>query len=446
MECPDCGQRHAQGSPECPATRVGDVVAGRYRLVRLIGAGGMGAVFEAEHLALGTRVALKTILSRAARGSEAVARFHREARAVADIRHPGIVDVKDLGVDDDGSPFMALELLEGQDAYSLVSAGPVPVARAVWIVSEALAALAVAHAKGIIHRDLKPANVFVAQDPQGGERVKILDFGLAKVLEAERVELTRTGHFMGSAPYMSPEQTQDAKRVDERCDVYGMGVTLYELLTGNLPVEGDSSIQMLVRVGAGEINRNPALLRDDVPQWLDAVVARALAFEPADRWASALDMKAALDRGSLPAPSDDDRRAPPSRASVGGGVADTLLDGSSGPVPLRPSPASVAATRSAPSRSSRGVLVIAVVIALAIALAVVGLLLAQTSSAPEADGPRLRLAMSLGVARVGTDPPEWDRSKSSCSGSAVSRRPREISAGTTACGPPWTRVAGPSPG
>src|SRR6476659_2725653 len=177
VECPQCDRSHPRGSEACPARRVGTIVAGRYRLARLIGMGGMGAVYEAVHLELSQPVALKVLLTHLARDPETAERFRREAREAAALGHPGIVAVRDLGQEPDGTLFLVMELLEGESLASVVRRGPLPIARAVAVTREALAALAAAHAHGIIHRDLKPENLFIARD----ERVKILDFGLAKV-------------------------------------------------------------------------------------------------------------------------------------------------------------------------------------------------------------------------------------------------------------------------
>jgi serine/threonine-protein kinase len=254
----------------------------------------MGAVFEAVQLGLGRRVAVKVMLDRAMRAPDSLARFRREATGVAAIRHPGIVQVQDLGTDTDGSPFMVMERLDGASVTDMLDEmGALPIDRATWIAREALDALAVAHQHGLVHRDVKPSNLFVARDGRGGEQVKLLDFGLAKATDDAR-DLTRTGFALGSAPYMSPEQTQDAKRADARADVYGMGVAMFEMLTGHLPVSGSTEVEVMMRVATGEITRHPRWIRQAVPAAIDAVVARALAKEPAARYPTALAMRAAL--------------------------------------------------------------------------------------------------------------------------------------------------------
>jgi eukaryotic-like serine/threonine-protein kinase len=299
-DCPKCDIAHLRGAPACPGRRVGTVVAGKYHLVRLIGMGGMGAVYEATHLMLQRPVALKMLQLRMAHDPEISARFRREAREAAALGHPGIVEVRDLGQEPDGTLYLEMELLDGEALDALHKRGPLPIARAVALTLQALEALAAAHARGIVHRDLKPENLFLARTP-AGEHVKILDFGLAKVREddAER-GVTQSGAVMGTPVYMSPDQFRDAKRVDARADVYSMGATLYALLIGRPPVGGETVSDVLFRLAQGEVERHPRKVRPEVPEWLDVLVARALSQEPDGRFATAGDMRDALAAGGAP--------------------------------------------------------------------------------------------------------------------------------------------------
>ncbi len=212
----------------------GRVVGGRYRIVRLLGAGGMGEVFEAEHLEVGRRFALKMLSARLTDRAVFIERFRREARAAASVGHPGIVDVVDLGLADDGTPYLVMELLSGESLRAMLQReGTLPEAEAVSIAKELSEALAALHAQGVLHRDLKPDNVFLQVAPNV-PRVKVLDFGLAKYLVEEGEPLTATGGVMGTPAYMAPEQIR-AEAVDGRTDVYSVGVILFECLTGQAP-------------------------------------------------------------------------------------------------------------------------------------------------------------------------------------------------------------------
>jgi len=337
--CPQCDVEHPRGAPDCPAQRLGRTIAGRYRIDRLLGIGGMGAVYEATHLELGNRVALKTVRARVAPSPESIERFQREARELAALRHPGIVEVRDLGRDDAGMPFMVMERLEGENLADLLARGPVAVDHIVRLAIEALDALSEAHAHSIVHRDLKPANLFLART-HDGERIKVLDFGIAKVMGSEATTLTETGLMIGSAPYMSPEQTADAKRIDPRSDVYAMGATLYELLTGRQSAEGTTTVQVVVRIAQGDVHRHPALLRPDVPPWLDSIVAKALATDPAQRFQSALEMKRALQEGQRV-------------ATLPGGPPPPGLAAAPAPPVARTTPAELAVTAPATPTSAR---------------------------------------------------------------------------------------------
>jgi serine/threonine-protein kinase len=201
---------------------------GRYRIVRKLGAGGMGSVYEAEHQELGRRVALKMLHRDLTHTPEVVARFLREARATAKVRHPHVVDVQDVG-SEGGAPFLVMEYLDGEDLASLlVREGRLAVERATDLLLPVLAGVDAAHQAGIVHRDLKPENIFLLRAPGGELHPKVLDFGIAKVLDpAGSLTLTRTASLLGTPYYMSPEQARGARDVDGRTDQYALGVILY---------------------------------------------------------------------------------------------------------------------------------------------------------------------------------------------------------------------------
>jgi serine/threonine-protein kinase len=262
---------------------------GNYTLVERIGRGGMGDVFRAVNPSLGAVVAIK-VLNMAGNGD--AARFLTEARAVNRIAHDGVVKILDGGYLDGGRPYLVMELLDGESLAQQIARGPLEPVRAVAILDEVLGAVAAAHAAQIVHRDLKPENIFLAD----GGRVRLLDFGVAKVLD-EADSMTRTGTMVGTPHYMAPEQIQ-AGQVDRRTDLYALGVVLFEMLAGTKPFDGPTAFAIVQAHVGASIPRLPAGL----PPHLDAVVARALAKQPDDRFASAEEMRAALHGGVVARP------------------------------------------------------------------------------------------------------------------------------------------------
>ena len=275
--------------------RVGKTTGGKYRLVRLLGSGGMGEVYEAQHSAIGRRFAIKFLHPLLAGSSEVVARFQREAQAAGGLENENIAAVVDIGTADDGAPFLVMEYLDGEDlAKLLVRSGPLSVPRAAYIIIQACRGLAAAHSRGIVHRDLKPENLFICKRNDGSDLVKVLDFGIAK-LHTGRLGtgITQTGTTMGTPFYMSLEQARGAKEVDHRTDIYALGVILYEILSGAKPHPGESYNEILYHV----LSKEPAPLdsiRPSLPSGLSAVVCKAMARETDDRYASAADFTAAL--------------------------------------------------------------------------------------------------------------------------------------------------------
>lgn len=279
-------------------TEVGRVVAAKYRLERELGAGGMGTVYEARHVDLPRRYALKLLRPDRAWDPLALERFRREAREASAIEHPGIVDVVDFGQTPEGEVYLVMELLEGEPLDALLRRGPPSIARAVDIVIEVLDALQAAHDRGLVHRDIKPDNLFSCRDG----RTKILDFGIAKATRDD-AQLTQAGIFIGTPSYMSLEQMEDSADVDVRADVYAVGATLFHLLTGAPPVTGGSVSAVMSKVIADEVRRDPREVRAGTPDWLASIVVRALSREASARFASAREMAEALRRGRAELPT-----------------------------------------------------------------------------------------------------------------------------------------------
>jgi serine/threonine protein kinase len=277
---------------------VGQVLAGKYRLERIIGAGGFGRVFAARHLVLDQPVAVKVMKDHADCPVDVVKRFLREGRIVARMRSEHVARVHDVGVLDGGAPYIVLEYLEGQDlAARLMAGGPLAVPDAVDHVLQACHALAEAHVLGIVHRDLKPANLFCTRTVDGAPLTKVLDFGLAKVssqaIGLGGQSLTKSQHVLGSPAYIAPEQLVSPRQVDSRADVWSLGVVLFELLTGRLPFDGNSAGEMCLKV----MYESPLALGTLAPHLPPAVVAivdRCLSKEPAGRFAGVPELCTAL--------------------------------------------------------------------------------------------------------------------------------------------------------
>ncbi|HJL18918.1 MAG TPA: protein kinase [Sandaracinaceae bacterium LLY-WYZ-13_1] len=274
-----------------PDPWLGRLLGGRYRVVRRLGRGGMGAVYEAEHELIGRRVALKLLHAEMASRRDVLQRFRNEARAAGAIGHPGIVQALDVGRTEDGAPFLVLELLEGRDLEAeLADRGALPVAEAVDLGVAVADAVSAAHALAIVHRDLKPANVFLGDDGA----IKVLDFGISKVRGALQTSPdTASGAILGTPAYMAPEQLQDAAGADARSDVYALGAILYRALAGELP-HRESSLPALLAAILARPPRPVRAHRPEVPEALDAAVRRALAIDPDDRFADMTAFRDAL--------------------------------------------------------------------------------------------------------------------------------------------------------
>lgn len=301
---------------------IGDVLDGKYEILRLIGEGGMGAVYEAEHRGMGRRVAVKIILARDLQKKRAhIKRFHREARAAGSVDSRHIAQVLDTGTLEDGRPFMVMELLVGEDLGQLLRRiGPLPPEVAAAVVAQACRGLTQAHDVGVIHRDLKPANVFLAER-DGEIVVKLIDFGIAKFdVELDNFKdstLTKTGSLLGSPLYMSPEQARGKRKIDQRADLWSLGVVLYRALCGRTPYQEIEALGDLIIT----ICSTPVPPIQDFAPWVPPDVAevlhKALKLHPDARYQTASEMADAL--GAVLAsttltpemlvPLEDDRKA-----------------------------------------------------------------------------------------------------------------------------------------
>ncbi|MCA9620750.1 MAG: serine/threonine protein kinase [Myxococcales bacterium] len=276
----------------------GDLISGKYRLQRVLGAGSMGSVWAARNELTNRDFAVKFLLPELSRNQDALQRFFLEARACGQIRHPAIVDVYDMGQAEDGSPYLVMELLEGEGFdQRLARQGymrPVDVCRYIAIIARGLEE---AHTRGLIHRDLKPGNIFFAIDKSGEVFPRVLDFGISKETDAEQFDYvkTSTGAVLGSPAYMSPEQAKGELDVDARTDIWALGVIMYEALTGRVPFDANNYNALMVRIITAE--HTPVLdLVPTVPPALSALVDQLLEKDPDKRVGSAGELATRLER------------------------------------------------------------------------------------------------------------------------------------------------------
>jgi serine/threonine protein kinase len=280
--------------------QVGTVLEGAYRLTRLIGEGGMGAVYQALHLRLDKKVAVKVMARELAASDEALARFRREVQVTSKLAHPHIVQVSDFGVAPAGEPFLVMEHLEGEDlADRLNRVGRLPLATAVSIVNQVSSALAATHAKGIVHRDLKPENLFLLRVEGVTDFVKVVDFGISKV-KASNEKLTRASVMMGTPAYMAPEQaTGRVDDIDHRTDQWALACIAWEMLSGEEPFVGKDTPTLLYNITHGELG---ALKAPGVPPELEGVLRRALSKRQGDRYPTIAAFSRAFGAATTPRP------------------------------------------------------------------------------------------------------------------------------------------------
>ncbi len=277
--------------------QAGQILADKYRIVRVIGTGGMGAVYEGENVRIRRRVAIKTLHQQVATKTDVIQRFEREAQAAGRIGSEHIVEVLDMGDLPDGSRFMVMEFLDGVTLGDrIVKQGRIPPRELVPIMEALLDGLAAAHAAGIIHRDLKPANIFLMKSQRGvADFVKILDFGVSKfnILNSEEMSMTRTGAVVGTPYYMSPEQAKGSRAADPRSDLYSSGVILYEAITGQVPFNAQTFNELIFKI-ALESPPPPEQFVPTLDPAFGGIMRRAMAREPNERYQTAAEMREAL--------------------------------------------------------------------------------------------------------------------------------------------------------
>lgn len=312
---------------------LGVVLAGRYQVNRKIGQGGMGAVYEATHLAIGKRVAVKVLLEKFAKREAIIARLEQEARLATSIGHEHIIDINDFGQTEDGQTFVVMELLEGESlAECLHREHQLPEVRILTIAAQAASALAAAHGKGVIHRDVKPENLFLLKR-KDEDFVKVVDFGISKSLRSsdpdveQSPRLTQTGMVLGTPLYMSPEQARGDDEVDAGVDIYALGVIMFEAGTGRVPFIGSNYLSVISQVLSEEAPA-PRSLRPELSEEFEAIVLRAMAKNRSDRYATAGDMLGDI-QALLGDPSRSTERARITAPKRAAGASTTNLEKSS---------------------------------------------------------------------------------------------------------------------
>lgn len=263
----------------------GTIISERYKIVRLIGEGGMGCVYEATHTTIGKRIALKVLNKEFSRNNEALERFQQEAKIAGTIGHLNICEVMDFGITDDGQPFLVMEYLDGESLAAVLERDiKVPLDTSFDILLQILDALEEVHSKGILHRDLKPENVFLTSVKGHGNVVKLLDFGISKVMKqgSESMRLTKTGTMVGTPYYMSPEHIRAKKDLDQRADLYSCGVMLYEMVTGEVPHKGEGYSQIIASILEDPIP-DPRNLTPGLPGQVVEFINRAMEKNPSKR-------------------------------------------------------------------------------------------------------------------------------------------------------------------
>ncbi len=304
---------------------IGQTLGGRYRLIELLGTGGMATIYRATDTGLGRDVALKLLRPEYLRDPDFSARFRQEAQAAASLSHPNIVTVYDYGEDPSG-PFIAMELVDGEDLASILRrSGALPARQSTRIASSVARALSAAHAGGIVHRDIKPGNVLIGADGQ----VKVADFGIARAISEAQVTLP--GMTLGSVHYFSPEQAR-GEPATASSDIYSLGIVLYEMLTGVRPWEGDSAASVALARLSGPIP-DPLAVRPTVPPDLAAITRRALALDPQDRWSSATIFADALDASLAASAPAAAGAAAVGAAAVGATVVSATARPNAGAIP-----------------------------------------------------------------------------------------------------------------
>ncbi len=417
--------------------RTGEVLAGKYRLERLLGRGGMGEVYEARHVVVGRRFAVKFLHAGAAASAGASARFLREAQAAGALESPHLAAVLDFDRAADGAPFLVMELLDGESlARVLQREQRLPLPRVLGLLLQAAAGLGVAHRAGIVHRDLKPDNLLLVPRADGSELLKIVDFGVAKLLdEAALGDVTQSGAVLGTPFYMAPEQARGERQVDQRVDIHALGVIAYELLSGTKPHPGESYNAILAHILTEPVEPLGRLC-PTLPKALVAVIERAMAFDASARHPSIDALAADLARFAAREVMVRADAVDLTAASAGSGVGETRAETSDGDArrreaegrggeplgTLQTAVGDVPAERRGSRRASSGWLLVA-----GLLVAIGGYAIWQRSAVP-AETNAVDLPVNSEVLRSATEPLPGSARDAASAPSVVERSPHGAAA------------------
>jgi serine/threonine-protein kinase len=310
------------------ADRIGSLIEERYKLLEVMAAGSMGAVYKAERVPVGKLVAVKFLHASFANDTEFQARFERETRVMSKLNHPNCVSVVDFGVWQN-EPYIVMDFVAGTTLRHLIDRGPLPHARALALTKQIAAGLAHAHAQGIVHRDIKPANIMITEEIGHGERVRILDFGLARLRGNVGRDATQTNMVVGTPNYMAPEQTVPGSNIDARTDIYAVGVVLFEMIVGDRPFHAEETLQLLGMHRAAPIPRlkDRVVEGTEVPSGLQELIDKAMAKSPDARYQSAIELANAIDEVIAGKPDTEiDVTIPTARKASDTAMAPTMVN------------------------------------------------------------------------------------------------------------------------
>ena len=382
--------------------RVGSLVEGRYKLVEVMASGSMGSVYKGERVPIGKLVAVKFLHATFANDSEFQARFERETRVMSKLAHPNCVSVLDFGVWEN-APYLVMDFVAGTTLRERMDTSPVPAAQALAIARQIASGLAHAHEQGIVHRDIKPANVMISDEIGHGERVRLLDFGLARLRGNVGRDATQTNMVVGTPNYMAPEQTVPGGTIDARTDIYAVGVVLFEMIVGDRPFHAEETLQLLGMHRAAPIPRLVDRVPEgtEIPDGLQAVIDKAMAKSPADRYQTAIELADALDvlidgkaEPAERAPSAPVIAAKKRRSSLSAAVAPTMLDIDSGKTAVP-----------APKSSRFWPVVAGIVVLVGGTLAMAQYLIHKDADKPAAGTPIAAVNDAAGVEKAAVEPP-----------------------------------------
>ncbi|MBI5534677.1 MAG: serine/threonine protein kinase [Deltaproteobacteria bacterium] len=428
--------------------RPGSLISGKYRVERVLRQSRMSVVVVAKHRHLGSLIAIKLLRGETARDAGSVARFLREGQLASLLKSEHVVRILDVGVaDDDGTPFIAMEFLDGSDvAAAILSSRGMPTSTAAALLIDGCEAIVEAHAMGIVHRDIKPSNLFITRGPDGAPVVKVLDFGIASAITSpDDVRMTSTQDILGTPLYMSPEVMESALKADARSDIWALGATLYEMLTGRVPFEGLNMVEVYALIARGTMTP-PRKVKPEISEAVEAVVLRCLARDPEERFPGVVEFVEALAKAALPEAEATSRveriRRIATEAALRANQAREIVATSPGTVDTYgPAVSRVTALARRARKNATG---IAVGTALVIVLAVAGVLFLRERP-PRSSGPAASLPTVPSVSVAATPTSAMPSASASAADSASLPAPSASSLATVSSPSPEAAIPSAAP-